>query len=74
MKIQCINIKCQGCVNKIKESLGQKYPDLAVDISQQVVEVNANEEQLKEIKDELQVLGFLPSEGVMGKIKNFFTN
>ena len=47
MKIQCVNIKCQGCVNKIQESLGQKFPTLKVDIPSQSVEVDANEEELK---------------------------
>ncbi|EES89611.1 cation transporter [Helicobacter canadensis] len=72
MKIQCVNIKCQGCVNKIQESLGQKYPSLRVDIPSQSVEVEASEEELKEIKTKLQELGFLTSEGIMGKIKGFF--
>lgn len=72
MKIQCVNIKCQGCVNKIQESLGQKFPTLQVDIPSQSVEVDANEEELKEIKAKLQELGFLKSEGVIGKIKGFF--
>lgn len=72
MKIQCINIKCQGCVNKIQESLGQKYPSLKVDIPSQSVEVEANEEGIKEIKAKLQELGFLVAEGIMGKLKGFF--
>ena len=72
MKIQCVNIKCQGCVNKIQESLGQEFPILKVDIPSQSVEVDANEEELKEIKAKLQELGFLKSEGVIGKIKGFF--
>ena len=72
MKIQCINIKCQGCVNKIQESLGQKYPSLKVDIPSQSVEVEANEEVIKEIKAKLQELGFLAAEGIMGKLKGFF--
>lgn len=72
MKIQCVNIKCQGCVNKIQESLGQKYPSLRVDIPSQSVEVEASEEELKEIKAKLQELGFLTNEGIMGKIKGFF--
>ncbi|AWI33581.1 cation transporter [Helicobacter apodemus] len=74
MKIQCVNIKCQGCVDKIKNVLAQKYPDLEVDIPQQIVEVNVNEEQLKEIQDKLQELGFLQPQGIVGKIKNFFTH
>lgn len=74
MKIQCVNIKCQGCVDKIKNALAQKYPDLEVDIPQQIVEVNVNEEQLKEIQDKLQELGFLQPQGIVGKIKNFFTH
>ncbi|MDE5602640.1 MAG: hypothetical protein K2I71_01805 [Helicobacter sp.] len=74
MKIQCVNIKCQGCVDKIKNALGQKYPDLEVNISEQVVELNANKEQLKEIEDKLQELGFLPQKGIIGKIKSFFTH
>ncbi|TLE15474.1 hypothetical protein LS72_007090 [Helicobacter apodemus] len=74
MKIQCVNIKCQGCVDKIKNALAQKYPDLEVDIPQQIVEVNVNEEQLKEIQNKLQELGFLQPQGIVGKIKNFFTH
>lgn len=74
MKIQCVNIKCQGCVDKIKDALAQKYPDLKVDISQQIVEIDANEEQSKEIQDKLQELGFLEHKGIVGKIKNFFTH
>ncbi len=74
MKIQCVNIKCQGCVDKIKKALAQKYPDLEVDIPQQIVEVNVNEEQLKEIQNKLQELGFLQPQGIVRKIKNFFTH
>lgn len=74
MKIQCVNIKCEGCVSKIKDALAQKYPDLEVNIPQQIVEVNANEEQLQEIQHKLQELGFLQPQSIVGKIKNFFTH
>ncbi|MDE5603135.1 MAG: cation transporter [Helicobacter sp.] len=73
MKIQCINIKCEGCVTKIKESFGEKYPNINVDVSTQTLEVDAKEEDLPEIQKQLQELGFFKSEGIAGKIKNFFT-
>lgn len=72
-KIQCQNIKCQGCVTKINEALLQKYPSLRVDIPNQSVEVEAKDEEILEIKHKLKELGFLSEEGILNKIKGFFT-
>ncbi|MBD5165869.1 heavy-metal-associated domain-containing protein [Helicobacter sp.] len=71
-KIQCQNIKCQGCVKKINEALLQKYPSLQVDIASQSVEVEADENGIAEIKRKLQELGFLSESGIFGKLKGFF--
>lgn len=71
-KIQCYNIKCEGCVNKINAALLEKYPSLRVDIATQSIEVKANDKELAEIKEKLQELGFLQN-GMLGKIKGFFT-
>ncbi len=72
-KIQCQNIKCQGCVKKINEALLQKYPSLHVDIANQSVEVEANSNEVAEIKHKLKELGFLSENGVLNKLKGFFT-
>ncbi|CAM2930220.1 heavy-metal-associated domain-containing protein [Helicobacter burdigaliensis] len=72
MKIQCQNIKCQGCVNKIEEALKEKFPSLKVDIPTQSVEVEANADEEQFIKTTLSNLGFLASGGVFAKVKGFF--
>ncbi|WP_300827040.1 heavy-metal-associated domain-containing protein [Helicobacter sp. UBA3407] len=72
-KIQCQNIKCQGCVKKINEALLQKYPSLCVDIESQSVEVEANNDGITEIKHKLAELGFLNESGILNKLKGFFT-
>lgn len=71
-KIQCQNIKCQGCVKKINEALLEKYPSLKVDIASQSVEVEADSNGITQIKQKLQELGFLKEEGIFGKLKGFF--
>ncbi|WP_297813285.1 hypothetical protein [uncultured Helicobacter sp.] len=71
-KIQCQNIKCQGCIQKINEALLQKYPSLQVDISSQSIAVEADEAGIAEIKLKLQELGFLNESGILGKFKRFF--
>ncbi len=68
-KIQCQNIKCQGCVKKINEALLQKYPSLRVDIESQSVEVEANNDGITEIKHKLAELGFLNESGILNKLK-----
>ncbi|PZT48747.1 hypothetical protein B6S12_02580 [Helicobacter valdiviensis] len=72
MKIQCQNIKCQGCVNKIEEALKEKFPSLKVDIATQSVEVEANTQEEQFIKSTLQNLGFLANAGMFAKVKGFF--
>lgn len=72
-KIQCQNIKCEGCVKKINDALLADYPSLRVDIATQCLEVEANEDALNTIKARLQELGFLESSGMLGKIKGFFS-
>lgn len=71
-RIQCQNIKCEGCVKKINDALLEKYPDLRVDISTQSVEIDAKESELQEIKIKLQELGFLSSGGFFNKFNSFF--
>lgn len=73
MKIQCVNIKCQGCVDKIKNALLDKYQNVEVDIKTQMVEVDVGDEFVDEVKSKLRELGFLPSDSVFGKIKGFFS-
>lgn len=73
MKIQCQNIKCQGCIKKINEALLEEYPTLQVDIATQSVSVQADEKGLEAIKMKLEELGFLAPSGVFGKIKGFFS-
>ena len=73
MKIQCVNIKCQGCVNKIKEALSADYPDISVDIPSQSVELSAQESDKEKITAKLDELGFLPAQGFGAKLKKFFT-
>lgn len=72
MKIQCQDIKCEGCVKKINDALLGQYPTLRVDIPSQSVEVEADEEGAEAIKAKLQELGFLASSGILGKFKSFF--
>ncbi|TLD85292.1 copper chaperone [Helicobacter sp. MIT 11-5569] len=72
-KIQCQNIKCEGCVKKINDALLEDYPTLRVDISTQSVEVEADENALNLIKEKLQQLGFLAPSGMLGKFKGFFS-
>lgn len=71
-RIECQNIKCEGCVKKIHDALLEQYPSLRVDIATQSVEVEANADELESIKAQLQKLGFLPTHGVFHKIKGFF--
>ncbi|WP_299546806.1 cation transporter [uncultured Helicobacter sp.] len=72
-RIQCQNIKCEGCVKKINDALLEKYPSLRVDIATQSVEVKANENELNAIKMKLQELGFLATGGIFNKFKGFFS-
>lgn len=72
MKIQCQNIKCEGCVKKINNALLEQYPTLRVDIPSQSVEVEADEKGIEDIKAKLQELGFLAPSGILGKFKGFF--
>ncbi|WDL70657.1 heavy-metal-associated domain-containing protein [Helicobacter winghamensis] len=72
-KIQCQNIKCEGCVKKINNALLAQYPSLRVDIATQSVEVEANADELSAIKAKLQELGFLAPSGVFSKFKGFFS-
>lgn len=72
MIIQCANIKCDGCVNKIKEALGSKFPNLKIDKATQILEIEANKEDEQIIKTKLKELGFLANESMVNKIKGFF--
>lgn len=72
MIIQCANIKCDGCVNKIKEALGSKFPNLKIDKTTQTLEIEANKEDEQIIKTKLKELGFLANESMVNKIKGFF--
>ncbi|MDD6055133.1 MAG: hypothetical protein SOW25_02895 [Helicobacter sp.] len=71
-KIQCQNIKCNGCINKINQALLEKYPSLKIDLNTQIIEVETSKEGLMEIKTKLQELGFFKG-GILNKIKNFLT-
>ncbi len=71
VRIQCQNIKCDGCVKKINDALLEKYPTLRVDKAQQCVEVEAEGSEVELIKDKLRALGFLAPSGILGKMKGF---
>ncbi|MBX7489924.1 heavy-metal-associated domain-containing protein [Helicobacter turcicus] len=70
-KIQCQNIKCEGCVKKINDALLAEYPSLRVDIATQCVEVEASESALEAIRVKLQELGFLVPNGIFNKFRGF---
>ncbi|MCI5968631.1 heavy-metal-associated domain-containing protein [Helicobacter sp.] len=71
-KIQCQNIKCEGCVKKINDALLGQYPSLRVNITTQIVEVEAKESELNAIRAKLRELGFLASDGIFNKFKSFY--
>ena len=73
MKIKCVNIKCQGCVDRIRNALLDKCQKVEVDIKNQIVEVDVSDESVNEVKSKLRQLGFLQPDSIFGKIKGFFS-
>lgn len=69
--ISCKNIKCDGCVKKITESLSS-FGAVVVDKAAQSVQIDCGAENETKIKTILADLGFLKSGGILGKIKGFF--
>ncbi|EFP6773641.1 heavy metal transport/detoxification protein [Campylobacter jejuni] len=58
MKFKVKNVNCMNCVNLIKNSLGDEFGNIEVDLEQKILSLNLEENQVSNFTKEFQDLGF----------------
>lgn len=52
------NIKCQNCVNSVKNILNDEFGDIKVDVEKSIVSLDINDDNLAKFYEDMDDIGF----------------
>ena len=69
---QVLNVKCGGCANTLKTKLEPKFGEVEVnlDVMPRQITLDANEEQIPELREALKSLGYPMSDENLGFVED----
>lgn len=73
---EVLNVKCGGCANTLKKSLGERFGEIDVnlEVEPRVITLDVEDEQMDELRKALKSLGYPMSDEEMGRFDAFSTN
>ncbi len=72
---QVLNVKCEGCANRLKKALREKFGEVEVDLTLEprVITISKDDFDEKELREELIRLGYPMVDEKLGFFKNTTT-
>jgi copper chaperone CopZ len=72
---EVLNIKCEGCANKVKNALREKFGQITIDLSKEprVISLEVDDKKIPLLREQMKKLGYPFSDEKLSNFENVNT-